>query len=465
MADTEGILQTPNIGLYKPDYPNIADIQILNENFDKLDKVNAQDVTLYVDASATEAGDGTEEKPFQTVQEAINRGALGKGVVYIEIAEGNYPERIETPRTPHITWRITGTGSVILQGALFDDCNYLVINNLTFSVPTGTVADYAVQVANCNNCAVIDCTINGQASMTSLVFNNSRARLQNIKINNGGIAIAANNNSYVYGYQTSGTNNIAGLHANGSVINITKNDLVATTAYGTIDGGIVLIDGVYCSDLVLPMGKDIYKSADNGMTVSSNPVNSEKVSRLILYPKSGTGAFSLLAGDGTNESILTAYPTGEIYWNSKSLLTQAITNATISGKTITLTFADGTTKTLTTAGYHTGNATAVGGATATKPAVVVETKKSSNNWYRKWSDGYIEQGGVFSASGSGYETLTVNLLAPFSNANYTVITASTNSTGNLGSGVDIIGSKTTSSFSSYAHHKGDVLPTWYACGY
>lgn len=239
MADTTGIKQTPNIGLYQPDYANIADIQVLDENFEILDKANTHDLTLYVDAGAPESGDGSQEKPFKTVQEAIDRGHLGKGVVYIEIAEGNYPERITTPRAPHITWRLTGTGTVTLHGALFDDCNYIVLNNLTFTMPTGTVAVYVVQIANCNNCAVIDCTINGQASMTSMAINNSRARLESIKINNGGIAIGANNNSIVYAHQTSGTNNVVGLHADGAIINVIKNDIVATTPYVRMAGGII----------------------------------------------------------------------------------------------------------------------------------------------------------------------------------------------------------------------------------
>ena len=239
MADTTGITQTPNIGLYTPNYTNIADIAVLNENFILLDKANARETTLYVDASASTAGDGSQEKPFKTIQEAIDRGYMASGVIYINIAEGTYNERITTPRTPANTWRFTGTGSVVLQGALFDDCNYLVLQNLTFSVPTGTVADYAVQVANCNNCAIIDCMINGQATMTSLIVNNSRARLQNIKINNGGIAIGANNNSYVFAHQTSGTNNAVGLHADGAIINVIKNDIVATTPYVRLSGGII----------------------------------------------------------------------------------------------------------------------------------------------------------------------------------------------------------------------------------
>ena len=174
MAETEGILQTPNIGLYKPDYANIADIQVLNENFDKLDTTIKQ------------AGD-------------------------------------------------------------------------------------------------------------DLISHN--------------IATEAHENRFNQYFPLTG---------------------------GTLKG-----------DIVFTEGKDIYNSADNGMTVSSNPANAEKSSKLVLSPKSTGGAFSLYCGDGTNEGILTAYPTGELYWNGSDIK-NPIKNASISGKVITLTFANGTTKKLTT---------------------------------------------------------------------------------------------------------------------
>ena len=83
-------------------------------------------------------------------------------------------------------------------------------------------------------------------------------------------------------------------------------------------------------------------------------------------------------------------------------LATAVTDASISGKNITLTFADSSTKTLTTQDTvpFTGAATSVGGASTTKPAMVVTTYKSGTNWYRVWSDGTLEQGGVASRTGT-----------------------------------------------------------------
>lgn len=48
MADFEGIVQTPNLGLYKPDYDNVADIEVLNANADKLDAAIPEKLSHYL---------------------------------------------------------------------------------------------------------------------------------------------------------------------------------------------------------------------------------------------------------------------------------------------------------------------------------------------------------------------------------------------------------------------------------
>lgn len=54
---------------------------------------------------------------------------------------------------------------------------------------------------------------------------------------------------------------------------------------------------------------------------------------------------------------------------------------------------------------------------ATPKAYITETWKGGSNWYRKWSDGLIEQGGAFGAN-SSFPTLTFN--TPFSNTDYSI---------------------------------------------
>ena len=106
-------------------------------------------------------------------------------------------------------------------------------------------------------------------------------------------------------------------------------------------------------------------------------------------------------------------------------------------------------------------------------ATVIETGKSSdgNQWYRLWSDGWLEQGGTQIGNGA-YSEVTVTFLKPFKDTSYFVNAAITNLTSQwfIGStGVqeravtDVagsIGTKTVASFTlqSFNNHN------WYACG-
>lgn len=54
----------------------------------------------------------------------------------------------------------------------------------------------------------------------------------------------------------------------------------------------------------------------------------------------------------------------------------------------------------------------------TKPHIV-ETYRNGASWYRKWSDGFCEQGGYITGNGT-YGVITVNLLVPFIDANYII---------------------------------------------
>lgn len=47
---------------------------------------------------------------------------------------------------------------------------------------------------------------------------------------------------------------------------------------------------------------------------------------------------------------------------------------------------------------------------------VTETFNDGTNWYRKWSDGWVEQGGI--VSNQKVETVTITLLIPMSDSNY-----------------------------------------------
>ena len=98
---------------------------------------------------------------------------------------------------------------------------------------------------------------------------------------------------------------------------------------------------------------------------------------------------------------------GGVKW---TVIASKIIDLAISGKTITVTFIDGTSKTLTTqdTAPFTARATSIGGASTTKPAVVVGSYRSGYNWYRVWSDGWVEQGGLCPTATSNSTTITLH---------------------------------------------------------
>lgn len=83
---------------------------------------------------------------------------------------------------------------------------------------------------------------------------------------------------------------------------------------------------------------------------------------------------------------------------------------------------------------------------------IVETYINGTEWYRIYSDGWVEQGGATSAHS------TVTFLIPFSNTNYFGVIQQPNSTGTIGASLIRFNTKTTTTaFIS--------IGTWYACGY
>lgn len=105
-------------------------------------------------------------------------------------------------------------------------------------------------------------------------------------------------------------------------------------------------------------------------------------------------------------------------------------------------------------------------------AEIVETyHDDAGNWYRVYSDGWIEQGGVSPALNIN-AAKTINFLKPFKNNNYVCLTigldwngylssagASNRGIGNAIGGVSL---KTTTTFTI---GNNIAVVNWYACGY
>lgn len=115
-------------------------------------------------------------------------------------------------------------------------------------------------------------------------------------------------------------------------------------------------------------------------------------------------------------------------------------------------------------------ATTTSSASSARPAVVVRNYRSGENWFRVWSDGWIEQGGAQTNTTGGSTSYGVSLLYPFATTDYTVMRAplwgaSWASAGSDGYTVGIL-SKATTYFVCATHASSYVTKImWYACGY
>lgn len=203
-----------------------------------------QDQTLYVDAAAAAGGDGSEAKPFKTIQAAINARYKGAAVIYIRIKAGTYPENISVPRSPGTTWRIMreGTGTVAINTAVIDNGSYVFLDNLTFNGPAQSNSTI-VYVANTGSLHLNAVTINGTTAATGINFNNSRGIMRSSSINNCGLAIAATEGSFLDLKSNSGTGNTRGLQSDGSVIVCDWYVPAASTPYEKVNGGIINVEG------------------------------------------------------------------------------------------------------------------------------------------------------------------------------------------------------------------------------
>lgn len=94
---------------------------------------------------------------------------------------------------------------------------------------------------------------------------------------------------------------------------------------------------------------------------------------------------------------------------------------------------------------------------------VVDFWKSGKNWYRKWSDGFIEQGGFESKSGGG--EVTVNFKHPFSSTECVTVTLGTKSVTFNTATINCVKTLSTSSMVISNGSYVDAGFYWRACGY
>lgn len=93
---------------------------------------------------------------------------------------------------------------------------------------------------------------------------------------------------------------------------------------------------------------------------------------------------------------------------------------------------------------------------------VTEMHQDGSSWYKKYSNGRVEQGGTFTSLYNQAVTLNV----PMKDTNYTILTSKTN----MGSAVVVVDTATTTSFKVYGRGQGGstfsekVSGYWYVAG-
>ena len=100
---------------------------------------------------------------------------------------------------------------------------------------------------------------------------------------------------------------------------------------------------------------------------------------------------------------------------------------------------------------------------------IVETWNEGTEWYRVWSDGWIEQGGTTGliTSGDSYNSKTITFKKSFTNTNYTFTSCANKYSTENGLGTaypPFIFTKNNTSIIIGQHSWTDGID-WYACGY
>jgi hypothetical protein len=128
---------------------------------------------------------------------------------------------------------------------------------------------------------------------------------------------------------------------------------------------------------------------------------------------------------------------------------------------------DNSTKIATTAWVvnHrcTTKATTTSTASINAPAYIVQNYRNGTNWYRVWSDGWIEQGGKHFGAGNG---TVINLVKNFIDTSYTLVTCAGNNTNtDKHEGYANPYNRTTTNFKIWWTIATSNCIDWYACGY
>lgn len=259
---------------------------------------------------------------------------------------------------------------------------------------------------------------------------------------------------------------------------------VLTSAGGAITGVVRQSAG----DIMTAARDDMWTSIKGGSGHNHGAA-------LTLYGQDhgGGGHAELIAyKEGVGAATLSLSPTGVAVIGGNTVLTSA--GGTITGSLLVPVILSGDNDGIELYGgnaWRTGGYIELGGPNHTHPnhvqinggsrqvledvgsgwhingspiVTITSSWRSGNDWYRKYSDGFIEQGGEIWVSGTGNHAIPLN--TPFTHTVYTAVTsqAALGSSGGEWVNGQAITGRATTHFNVYDVHSGGHTILWYACG-
>jgi hypothetical protein len=182
---------------------------------------------------------------------------------------------------------------------------------------------------------------------------------------------------------------------------------------------------------------NIFGSSDSMRMIIGGATDFQKGGHIVLNGQNGAlnpGGVELRARTENGENALLCMPNGSFTWCGKNIVRSVNgTAADAAGNVVIPMVSDCT-------------------------SYVIETWTSGTSWYRKWSDGWIEQGGQNTCS---YNGTNITLNTAFSNNNYTVTATALKDTDTNVEAV--VASKAPTSMRIRCIGGHPVM--WYACGF
>jgi hypothetical protein len=292
----------------------------------------------------------------------------------------------------------------------------------------------------------------------------------------GNIALVAKNRS---GSNTLKISPDGALTLNGKNIASSVNGVTAdasgnvTISAGNV-GAVPTSGGTMTGTLFLDVSDYLFRTVDNSHICINGSSRYGNGAALVLLGKDvksdydSPGIFKLWANNGIADSWLIGMPGGPLFWRNQILV------STVDG-----IGADSTGNVVLDAmpkrgGTVTGNLEVNGNLTMglkkvlteESGAIVTESWRASDgsSWYRKYSDGWIEQGGTCNISESGFYTVT--LLTSFATTEYIALKnyPCGGNTPAWDREVSMF-NQTTTSMETYNDIGDATWFKWYACGY